>query len=174
MLFDKKTDEEDIKLRLAELSVKLAEVRKQVGELNAEHSRLTGRYNDETAKSAEYERYAKKAVAAGNPDDAKVFLGEKHKHDLRAEKLSEQLHSVADMRKKAMELHDRMVREINEAKTRLAVLSARNASADASLRFSKTVGSSDFEQKLSGMEAQSELREAMDDAKRYVGGDDDE
>lgn len=174
MLFDKRTDEDEIKLQLAELSVKLADVRKQVGELNAEHSRLTGRYNEETARSQDYERYAKKAIEAGNPDDAKVFLSEKHKCDQKAERLAAQQDDVATTRAKAMELHDKMVREINEAKTRLAVLTARKASADASIRLSKTVGSSDFEQKLSGMEAKSELDEAMAEAKRYVGGDDDE
>lgn len=174
MLFDKRTDEQEIQLQLAELSVKLADVRKQVGELNAEHSRLTGRYNEEQARSQDYERYAKKAIAAGNSDDAKVFLGEKHKCDQKAERLSIQLREVTDTRAKAMELHDKMVREINDAKTRLAVLTARNASADVSIRFSKTVGSSDLDQKLSGLEEKSELDEAMAEAKRYAGGDDDE
>lgn len=174
MLFDKRTTEEEIKLQLADLSVRLADVRKQVGELNGELDRLADRYRSAKSQSDEYERYAKKAIAAGNPDDAKVFLAEKHKYDLKLEKLDPQITNVTETRKNAMKLHDRMVRDINEAKTRLAVLEARNATADVTLKYSKTVGSSDFEQKLSQMEVKSEYDKAMDDAKHYVRGDDDE
>ena len=174
MLFDKKTTEEEIKLQLADLSVRLVDVRKQVGELTEELDRLADRFRAAKGKSDEYERYAKKAIAAGSPDDAKIFLAEKHKFDLKLEKLDPQVRSVTDTRKKAMELHDHMVREINEAKTRLAVLQARNSAADVSMKYSKTVGSSDFEQKISQMEAQSELDSAMEDARNYVRGDKDE
>ena len=164
MFFDNKTTEEEIKIQLADLSIRLADVRKQVGELAEELDRLADRYRDSKGKSDEYEQYAKKAIAAGNPDDAKIFLAEKHKYDVKLEKLDPQIRSVTDTRKKAMELHDHMVREINEAKTRLAVLQARKATADASMKYSKTVGSSDFEQKLSQMEVKSEYDSAMRDA----------
>ena len=70
-------------------------------------------------------------------------------------------------RTNAMELHDKMVREINSAKARLAVLEARNAAAEASINLSKTAGSYEFEEKLSGMEAEADLKEAMAEARRY-------
>ena len=60
-----------------------------------------------------------------------------------------------------------MVREINSAKARLAVLEARNAAAEASINLSKTAGSYEFEEKLSGMEAEADLKEAMAEARRY-------
>ncbi|MBR6044203.1 MAG: PspA/IM30 family protein [Ruminococcus sp.] len=170
-LFQKEDPKESIKLQLAELAVKLAEVRKQVGELNAEYARVVKRRSDAAAKSAEFEEYAKKALTAGNQDDAKVFLAEKYKHDQKFEKFDSQLEEIGNTRQNAMELHDKMVREINEAKSRLAVLEAREATADASLKFSKTAGSSDFEQKLSGLEAEADLKAAMDDAKSYVDED---
>ena len=81
MLFDKKTTEEEIKLQLADLSVRLADVRKQVGELTEELDRLADRFRAAKGKSDEYERYAKKAIAAGSPDDAKIFLAEKLVND---------------------------------------------------------------------------------------------
>ncbi|MBR6873388.1 MAG: PspA/IM30 family protein [Ruminococcus sp.] len=170
-LFDKRSEEDQIKMQLAELAVKLSDVRKQVGELNEEYERVGERCIDLRAQSEEYEEYAKKALAAGNQADARVFLGEKHKCDEKLAKYTEQFTSVAATRSSAMELHDKMVREINEAKTRLAVLEARSAAADASIHMSKTVGSSSFEQKLSGLEAEAEAKEAMADARRYAEDD---
>ena len=167
-MFDKRTDEEDIKLQLAELSVKLADVRKQVGELNGELSRLLDKFHEAKTKSTEYESYAKKAVAAGNPADARVFLEEKHKWDKKLESYNEPIENVSATRKKAMELHDKMVRDINDAKTRLAVLTARKSTAEASIKYSKTVGSDDFEQKLSGMEVESDYEAAMREAEEYA------
>ena len=64
-----------------------------------------------------------------------------------------------------------MVEEINEAKTRLAILEARNATADATIAASKTVKSFDFEKDLSSLEAQADLKEAMADAQKYVNGE---
>ena len=170
-LFQKDAPEDEIRMQLAELAVKLADVRKQVGELNDEYNRVNSRKLDAEEQSAEYGRYAKKALSAGSEEDARVFLAEKHKYDLKLEKLTAQLTNVAATRSNAMELHDKMVREINEAKSRLAVLEARNAAADASIKLSKTVDSFDFEEKLSGLETDSELKEAMADAKRYTDDD---
>ena len=170
-LFDKRSEADEIRMQLAELSVKLADVRKQVGELNEEYGRLGERCVDEKAQSDEYESYAKKALAAGNQDDARVFLAEKHKHDEVLAKYTEQFTATSETRKNAMELHDKMVREINSAKSRLAVLEARQAAADASINLSKTAGSSSYDEKLSGLEAEAELREAMADARRYVSDD---
>ncbi len=166
-LFDKRSEQDEIRLQLAELAVKLADVRKQVGELNAEYSRLGERCVSEKAESDEYESYAKKALAAGSQEDARAFLNEKHKHDEKLSALTEQFTAVRQTRTNAMELHDKMVREINSAKARLAVLEARNAAAEASINLSKTAGSYEFEEKLSGMEAEADLKEAMADARRY-------
>ena len=170
-LFEKRSEADEIKVQLAELAVKLADVRKQVGQLNEEYSRLGEACVEEKSQSDEYESYAKKAIAAGNPDDAKVFLAEKYKHDQRLAQFTEQFTATADTRKKAMELHDKMVREINAAKARLAVLEARNAAADAGMHYSKTAGSSKFDEKLSQMEADADMKEAYSDAKHYADDD---
>ncbi len=170
-LFQKDDPKDEIKMQLAQLSVKLADVRKQVGELSAEYRRIKPRYDDAGKQSSEYAFYAKKALKAGNQGDARVFLEEKYKYDQKLEQLGKQLENVYTTRRNAMELHDKMVREINEAKARLAVLEARETAADVSLDYSRTAGSSGFEEKLSGLEAESELEQAMRDAKSYVDDD---
>lgn len=169
-LFQKDDPKEEIMLQLADLAVKLADVRKQVGELNSEYGRIEARRNKDYRQSSDLEWYAMKALNAGNQEDARVFLEEKHKFDVKVSALDEQLNNVGTTRKNAMELHDKIVREVNEAKARLAVLEAREAAADVSIKYAKTAGSSQFEEKLSGMEAEADMRQAMNDAKKYVDG----
>ena len=170
-LFDKRSEQDDIKMQLAELSVKLADVRRQVGELNTRFDRLRSDCVYQEAQSEDLEKYARKALAAGNQEDARAFLNEKQKHDKKLADYSAQLTQVAETRDKAVELHDQMVREINEAKTRLAVLEARNSAAAANMSYAKTVGSSKFEQDLSDMEIKSEYDMAMNDARNYADKD---
>ena len=61
-----------------------------------------------------------------------------------------------------------VLREINAAKARLAVLEARNAAADAGIHYSKTAGSSEFDAKFSKLEAEADMKEAYSDARRYT------
>ena len=157
-LFDKRSEADEIRMQLAQLSVKLADVRKQVGELNEEYSRLGEQCVEEKSQSDEYE-------------DARVFLNEKYKHDARLKQFTEQFTAVADTRKKAMELHDQMVREVNASKARLAALEARGAAADAAMQYTKTAGSYEFDEKLSKMEAEADMKEAQAEARRYTDSD---
>lgn len=170
-LFDKANDKDELKLQLAQLLVRLADVREQIGELTRHLSKLDADIGAYKAKGEEYSSYAKKALTAGNEADARVFLNEKYKLDKKAEELAPQREKVFETRRNAVELHDKMVEEINEAKTRLAILEARNAAADASIAASKTVNSFDFEKDLSSLEAQADLKEAMAEAQKYTNGE---
>ena len=173
-LFDKDDDKESkdqLKLQLADLTVKIADVREQVGELSLRLNKIDGDIAAYKAKGEEYAAYAKKALAAGSEADAKVFLGEKYKTDKKVQELAPQREQVFDTRHKAVELHDKMVEQINEAKTRLSMLEARNAAADAKILASKTVGSRKFESDMSALEAQADLNAAMADAQNYANGE---
>ena len=171
-LFDKDDDDKDeLKLQLADLTVKLADVREQVGELTQRLNKIDSDISAYKAKGGEYAAYAKKALAAGSEADAKVFLGEKYKTDKKVQELTPQREQVFDTRHKAVELHDKMVEEINEAKTRLSMLEARNAAADMQIAASKSVNSPKFESDLSALEAKADMNAAMADAQRYVNGE---
>ena len=170
-LFEKKEDAYELKMELSQLMIKLSKVREQVGELSHEIDRLSADRNAYKAKSDELAAYAKKAVAAGNEADAKVFLSEKYKYDKKLADTEPRRKELSDTRSKAVALHDDMVVRINDARSRLAVLEARNATADAAIKASQTVGSYDFEKDLSSLEADAELRQAMEDAQRYTNGE---
>ena len=170
-LFKKQTDTDDLKLQIADITVKLADVREQVGELTKRLNEIDADLNAYKAKSQEYATYAKKALSAGSEADARVFLNEKYKFDKKVANITPQREQVYDTRCKAVELHDKMVDEINKAEARLNMLTARNAVADASIAASKTVNSSRFESDLSSLETQAELNAAMTDAQRYANGE---
>ena len=170
-LFDKENDKDELKLQLASLLVKLADVREQIGELTKRLGEIDADIAGYKAKGEEYAAYAKKALAAGSEDDARVFLNEKYKLDKKAEELTPQRDKVFETRKNAVDIHDKMVEEINEAKNRLAMLEARNSTADMQIAASKTVNSFDFEKDLSSLETQADMKAAMADAQKYVNGE---
>ncbi|WP_028508957.1 PspA/IM30 family protein [Ruminococcus sp. NK3A76] len=170
-LFDKSKDQNELKLQIADITVRLANVREQVGSLTKRLSEIDADLSAYQAKSNEYAAYAKKALAAGSEADARVFLNEKYKFDKKVADITPQREQVYETRCKAVELHDKMVDEINKAEARLDMLVARNAVADASIAASKTVNSSKFQNDLSSLEEQSEQRAAMTDAQRYANGE---
>lgn len=170
-LFDKRNDTDELKLQIADITVKLADVREQVGELTKRLNEIDADLNAYRTKSNEYAAYAKKALAAGSEADARVFLNEKYKFDKKVQDITPQREQVFDTRSKAVELHDKMVDEINKAEARLNMLTARNAVADATIAASKTVNSSKFDNDLSSLEAKADIDAAMADAQRYANGE---
>ena len=175
-LFDKKSNEKDeIVQQLSELAIKLSKVREQVGELNSQVQRLEPAAANFAAQSKELEAYAKKAIAAGNTEDARVFLKEKAIVDEKLMGARTRFENVRQTRDNAVELHDRIVRELNAAKSRLALLEAREQTADAQISAGggyKDRGSLDaaFEK----LEAQADAEEAAAEAQSYSFGNFDQ
>ncbi|MBR1752074.1 MAG: hypothetical protein IJ740_14605 [Ruminococcus sp.] len=169
--FEKKEDAYDLKMELSSLIIKLSKVREQVGSLSHEIDRLGSDRAAYKAKSDELAAYAKKAVSAGSEQDAKVFLGEKYKYDKKLADTDARWKELNDTRSRAVTLHDDMVIKINDARTRLAMLEARSATADAAIKASQTVDSFDFEKDLSALEMDAEYKKALEDARRYAKGE---
>ncbi|MBR1764830.1 MAG: hypothetical protein IJ746_05500 [Ruminococcus sp.] len=168
-LFDKKKNEKDeIVRQLSELAIKLSKVREQVGELNSQVQRLEPSVTGLSAQSQELESYAKKAVAAGNTEDARVFLKEKAAVDEKLKKAREQYDSVRQTRDNAVELHDKIVRELNTAKSRLALLEAREQTAQAQISAGGGLKDrSDLDAAFDKLEAEADAREAQAEAQSY-------
>ncbi|MBR4622725.1 MAG: PspA/IM30 family protein [Ruminococcus sp.] len=171
-LFEKKRSERDeIVEQLSELAIKLSKVREQVRELNSQVQRLEPSVKEYKAQSEELESYAKKALAAGNPDDARVFLTEKNTVDNKLKAVREQYDSVKETRDQAVELHDKIVRELNSAKNRLALLDARESVAQAQLAAGSPGDHSDLDRAFEKLEAQADAEEAAADAQSYTSED---
>lgn len=172
-LFEKKKSEKDeIVQQLSELAIKLSKVREQVGELNAQVQRLEPSVKKYSAQSQELEAYAKKALAAGSTEDARVFLKEKAATDEKLAKTRAQYDSVMQTRDNAVELHDKIVRELNTAKSRLALLDARDQTAQAQIAAGGGLKDrSGLDAAFDKLEAQTDAKEAEAAAQTYTSED---
>ncbi len=114
---------------LRELTETLAKVKEETAGVMAEEKR-SKRLVD--ANNAEIERYmglARKALEAGNEDDARVFLAKKQELDTKGEGLT-QAYDVAHHNANQMrEMHDKLVSDIEKLNARRETIKAKVAVA---------------------------------------------
>ena len=121
----------------------LAEVKQETAGVMAEESRTKRLVDDNAAQVAKYEALAKKALLAGNEDDARVFLSKKQEREsagagLQTAHAAEQENAV-QMR----ELHDKLVKDINTLNSRRQAVKAKMAVAKTQERVNKMGASAD-------------------------------
>lgn len=109
----------------------LAEVKVETAAVIAEETRCGRLLNDCRAEVAKYEGLAKKALAAGNDGDAKVFIGRKQEAESRLTSL-EQAYSVASANSAKMrQLYNKLSDDIR-------ALDARRNNIKATMAVAKT------------------------------------
>ena len=103
---------------LIDLNQSLAEVKSETAGVIAEEKRTARLVEKNAAESNRMEILAKKALQAGNEDDARVFLAKKQQIDATGEELkkaADAAHANAD---KMRQMHDKLVSDIDGLKTR--------------------------------------------------------
>ncbi|MBQ6837059.1 MAG: PspA/IM30 family protein [Clostridia bacterium] len=114
---------------LRDMMEDLAEVKKETAGVMAEEARAK-RLAD--ANSAEVEKYlelAKKALAAGNDDDARVFLAKKQDLEASGAGLHTAYAVAHENAVKMRQMHDKLTNDINELKARREMIKAKVAVA---------------------------------------------
>lgn len=109
----------------------LAEVKSETASVMAEEKRCKRLVDENASNIQKYESLAKKALAAGNENDARVFLGKKQECEANNEscrKAYEIAHANAE---KMRQLHDKLVVDIQ-------TLRARKANVKATMAVAKT------------------------------------
>ena len=118
-LLDKAEDPEKmIDQYLRNASEDLAEVKQETAAVMAEEKRCKRLLDETNADVAKYEDLAKKALKAGNEDDARVFIARKQELTANlgtAQKNYEVAHANAE---KMRQMHDKLVSDINSLKAR--------------------------------------------------------
>ena len=128
---------------LRNMSNDLAEVKKETAGIMAEESR-TKRLVDENAKEvAKYTDLAKKALVAGNEDDARVFLTKKQDLEAAGAGLQTAYAMAHENAIKMRQMHDKLVRDINELNSRRQTIKAKVAVAKTQERVNKLGAASD-------------------------------
>ena len=75
------------------------------------------------------EGLARKALAAGNEDDARVFLGKKQKLDATGAELAKAAEAARANAEKMRQMHDKLVGDIEDLKARRETIKAKAAVA---------------------------------------------
>ena len=114
---------------LVDLTESLAVVKQETAAVMAEEKR-TKRAADENAEEvARMEGLAKKALQAGNEDDARVFLTKKQKLATTGAELAKAADAAKANADKMRQMHDKLVSDIEDLKSRRETIKAKMAVA---------------------------------------------
>ena len=93
----------------------------------AEEKRAKRAYDEGVAEVEKLQRYAEKAVLAGNDADAKVFLSEKAAKAANLESLKGAWDLAAANAAKMREMHDKLTEQLKQVEDRKAAIRAKAA-----------------------------------------------
>ena len=114
---------------LVDLTESLAEVKKETAGVMAEEARTRRAVERNAEEAARMEGLARKALAAGNEDDARVFLGKKQKLDATGAELAKAAEAARANAEKMRQMHDKLVGDIEDLKARREAIKAKAAVA---------------------------------------------
>lgn len=127
-LLDKAEDPVKMADQLArDLEKDLGEVKAETVSVMAEEKRAKRAYDEGVAEVEKLQRYAEKAVLAGNDADAKVFLSEKAAKAANLESLKGAWGLAAANAAKMREMHDKLTEQLKQVEDRKAAIRAKAA-----------------------------------------------
>ena len=127
-LLDKAEDPVKMADQLArDLEKDLGEVKAETVSVMAEEKRAKRAYDEGVAEVEKLQRYAEKAVLAGNDADAKVFLSEKAAKAANLESLKGSWDLAAANAAKMREMHDKLTEQLKQVEDRKAAIRAKAA-----------------------------------------------
>ncbi len=131
---------------LIDLTDSLAEVKRETAGVMAEEARTKRLVDGNAAQIARMESLARRALAAGNEDDARAFLAKKQQFDTKGAELQKAYEAAHANATKMRQMHDKLVSDIEELKSRRDTIKAKVAVA-------KT------QEKVAGLTSQSDRAE---------------
>lgn len=114
---------------LVELTESLAEVKNETASVMAEEKRTQRALDDNAKEVARMEGLAKKALQAGNEDDARVFLAKKQRLEATGAELAKAAEAARANAEKMRQMHDKLVSDIEDLKARRETIKAKMAVA---------------------------------------------
>lgn len=141
-LLDKAEDPEKmIDQYIRNLNEDLAKVKSETATIMAEETRSKRALDECNAEVAKYQNYAVKAVEAGNDEDARQFIVKKNQLAEKQVALQQAYDLAAANSSKMRQMHDKLVRDINELNSRRDSIKAKIAVAKTQERINQ-LGSS--------------------------------
>ena len=128
---------------LRDLTEDLAEVKQETAGVMAEETRTKRLVDENAAEVAKYDDLARKALAAGNEDDARTFLAKKQQLDARSASLRESYEAACANAAKMRQMYDKLVSDIEELNSRREAVKAKVAVAKTQERVNQMGASAD-------------------------------
>lgn len=137
-LLDKAEDPEKmIDQCLRDLNSDLGKVKAETAAVMADEQRAKRELDECTAEIAKMQTYAEKAVMAGNDTDAKSFLSKKADLTNQQASLQQAYDLAAANSMKMRQMHDKLVKDINELNSRRDAIKAKVRVAKAQERINE-------------------------------------
>jgi phage shock protein A len=114
---------------MRKLSDDLVEVKQETAGVLAEEKRTMRLVEDNQKEVSKFTELAKKALTAGNEDDARVFLVKKKELDETGAGLKAAAATAHDNASKMRQMHDKLVKDINDLNARRQTIKAKAAVA---------------------------------------------
>ena len=114
---------------LRDLAESLAEVKEETAGVMAEEARCARAVSENRAEVEKYEGLARRALQAGNEDDARTFLTKKQKLEAAGEGLAAAAAAAHENAEKMRAMHDKLVSDIEELRGRREAIKAKVAVA---------------------------------------------
>lgn len=158
---------------MRELTESLAEVKESTAKVMAEETRAKRAVDDTKSDIEKYDGLARKALSAGNEDDARTFLAKKQQLEAKAQSLEEAYAAAHENAEKMRQMHDKLVSDIETLRGRQEAIKAKVAVAqtqdkvnDITQASSKAEGAMDafsrMEAKADAMMDESNARAELD------------
>lgn len=110
---------------LIDLLEDLAEVKRSTAEIMGEETRTKRLVDNNKAEVEKYTELAKKALMAGNEEDARIFLAKKRELENRDAELLDVYTAAHENAVKMRQMHDKLVSDIQTLQTRRTMIKAK-------------------------------------------------
>lgn len=125
---------------MRDLTESLTEVKKETAAVMAEETRTKRLVDENTAEIERFDNLARKALEAGNEDDARTFLAKKQQLVAKGESLSTTYAAAHDNASKMRQMHDKLVSDIETLNSRREAIKAKVSVAKAQEQVNKVSG----------------------------------
>ena len=141
-LLDKAEDPEKmIDQYLRNIESDLGKVKAETAAVMAEETRCKRQLDECNAEIEKYQKYAEKAVVAGNDNDARQFLAKKSQLEQQKVSLTQTYEVASANAAKMRQMHDKLTKDIADLNARKDSIKAKVAAAKTQERLNKIAGS---------------------------------
>ena len=128
---------------MRQVTEQLADVKKETAEVMAEEKRVKRLVDANKEQIEKYENLAKKALLAGNEDDARTFLTKKQEYASKEAELQKSYSITLDNANKMKEMHDKLTEDVRTLEERRKNIKSKVSIAKTQEKINKITNSMD-------------------------------